>query len=74
MNLRVIHIDVFENGVMNEKVRNKGRQHKSIRRKKRKGKLYMINDMSEYVILSQLMDTLGNVNHAVSISGVWIYD
>ena len=29
--------------------------------------------MSEYVTLVPLVDTLGNVNHDVTISGVWIY-
>ena len=35
---------------------------------------YIFNDISENVTLVQLMDTAGNVNHTVSITGRWIYD
>ena len=33
----------------------------------------ILNDMSECVTLVKLMDTLGNINHSVSIDGVWVY-
>ena len=33
-----------------------------------------INNINEYVMLIQLMDSPGNVSHSDSISGVWIYD
>ena len=32
------------------------------------------NDISEYVTLVQLMDSLENVNHAISVVGYWIFD
>ena len=32
------------------------------------------NNMSEHFILVQLMDTLGNVNNAISIVGYFIFD
>ena len=32
------------------------------------------NDISEYVTLVKLMDSLGNVNHAISIVGYSIFD
>ena len=34
----------------------------------------ILNDISEVVTLVQLMDSLGNVNRAISIVGVWIFD
>ena len=34
----------------------------------------VLNDISEYVTLVQLMDSLGNVNHDTSIVGNWIFD
>ena len=34
----------------------------------------ILNDISEDVTLVQLMDSLGNVNHAISIVGHWIFD
>ena len=33
----------------------------------------ILNDTSENVILVQLMDALGNVNHAISIVGYCIF-
>ena len=34
----------------------------------------ILNNVSEYVNLVQLMDSLGNLNHAISIVGYWISD
>ena len=34
----------------------------------------IINNVSEYVTLVQLMESLVNVNHAISIVGYWIFD
>ena len=34
----------------------------------------ILNDISEYVTLVQLMDSLGNLNHAISMIGYWIFD
>ena len=33
----------------------------------------ILNDISENVTLVQLMGSLGNVNHAISIVGYWIF-
>ena len=33
-----------------------------------------MKDISKYVTLVQLMDSLGNVNHAISVVGYWIFD
>ena len=34
----------------------------------------ILTDISEHVILVQLMDFLGNVNHAISAVVYWIFD
>ena len=34
----------------------------------------VLNDISEDITLVQLMDSLGNVNHAISIIWYWIFD
>ena len=34
----------------------------------------IIKNVSEHVTLVQLMESLGNVNHAISIVGRWIFD
>ena len=33
-----------------------------------------LEDISENVPLVQLIDSLGNVNHAISVVGYWIFD
>ena len=35
---------------------------------------YILNDIIENITLVQLMNSLGNVNHAISIVGYWIFD
>ena len=34
----------------------------------------ILNKISEYVTLVQLMDSLGNINHDIIIVGYWIFD
>ena len=34
----------------------------------------ILNDISEDVTLVQLMDSLGNANHDISVVGYWILD
>ena len=36
--------------------------------------LDILNDISENLTLVQLMDSLGNLNRAISILGHWIFD
>ena len=40
----------------------------------KKGKFDIMNDISENITLVQLMDSFGNVNHAVSIVLYWIFE
>ena len=42
--------------------------------RKNKGTFDIIPDIRENVTLVQLMDTLGNVNHYISILCYWIFD
>ena len=41
---------------------------------KKKGSYDIMSDISENFTLVQLMDSLGNVNHAISVVGYWIFD
>ena len=40
---------------------------------KTKGLFYITKNISEHVKLVQFVYTVGNVNHAVSIAGNWIF-
>ena len=57
-------------------MRHKGEQHLryNLKKCKNKGDFDILNDISEKVTLVQLMDTLGNMNHAIIIKGYWIFD
>ena len=35
---------------------------------------YILNDISEDLTLVQLVDSLGNMNNAISVVGYWIFD
>ena len=37
------------------------------------GSFDILTDISEHVALVQLMDSLGNANHAISVVGYWIF-
>ena len=60
---------------MIDKERNKGGEchHYKLKKTNKRVTFDIINDISEYITLVQLVDTVVNVNHAVSISGFWIY-
>ena len=38
------------------------------------GSYDILSEISEHVTLVKLMDYLGNVNHAISVVGYWIFD
>ena len=40
----------------------------------KKGPFEILNDTGAYVTLVQLMDKFGDLNHAVSIYFIWIYN
>ena len=55
---------------------NKGetRVHYKLMKYKMMGEYEILEDISANVTLVQLMDSLGNVNHAISVVGSWIFD
>ena len=65
----------FSKSIMSNKDKNKVEQCPNFNITLWKLKVWfkIINDISENFTLLQLMDTVGNVNHAVSIVGYWIF-
>ena len=66
----------FASEIMQNRKRNKGeaRVHYSLERKNKKGEYDILKNISANVTLVQLMDSLGNVNHAICVVGSWIFD
>ena len=66
----------FANEIMPNRKRNKGeaRVHYKLIKYNNKGDYKILEDISANVTLVQLMDSLGNVNHAISVVGSWIFD
>ena len=48
--------------------------HYKLIKYKKKGDYKFLEDISANVTLVQLMDSLVNVNHAISVVGNWIFD
>ena len=48
--------------------------HYSLIKYKKNGYYGILKEISEHVTLVQLVDYLGNVNHAISVVGYWIFD
>ena len=61
---------------MQNKKRNKGetRVHYSLMKYKKMGDYKILEDISANITLVQLMDSLGNMNQAISVVGSWISD
>ena len=61
---------------MKGKLRHKGQYHLryKLNKWKNKGTFDILNEISENVTLVQLMVTIGNLNHVISIVGYWIFD
>ena len=61
--------------MLNHKI-NKGeaRMHYKLIKYKKMGDYKILEDICENVTLVQLMDSIGNVNHAISVVGNWIFD
>ena len=66
----------FENDILKNKKINRGetKVYYNLIKYKKKGLYKILEDISENVTLVQLMDSLGNVNHAISVVGNWIFD
>ena len=69
------HID-FANDILKSKKRNNGetKVQYSLIKYKKKGLYKILEYISENVTLVLLMYFLGNVNHAFSVVGYWIFD
>ena len=61
---------------MLNKKRNKGetRVHYQLIKYKKMGDYEILENISANVTLVQLMDSLGNVNHDISVFGSWIFE
>ena len=66
----------FANEIMLNNRGNKGeaRVHYQLIKYRLMGEYRILEDISANVTLVQLMDSLGNVNHAISVFGSWIFD
>ena len=66
----------FENEIMLNRKRNKGeaRVHYKMMKYKKMGEYKILEDISANVTVVQLMDSLGNVNHDISVVGSLIFD
>ena len=57
-----------------KKLKGEPKVHYSLIKYKKKGSYDILTDISEHVTLIKLMDSWGNVNHAISVVGYWIFD
>ena len=66
----------FANSIVSNEARNFGEQHLRYKLKQRKktGTFDILNNISDYVTLLKLMDSIGNESHTVSVGGKWIFD
>ena len=66
----------FANDILKKNKRNivEPKMHYNLIKYKKKGQYKILEDISENVTLVQLMDSLGNVNHAISVVGYCIFD
>ena len=63
----------FSNAILKNQKRVKGEQ-KLYYRMKNTGSFNILNDIIEHVTLVQLMDSISNVNHNISVVGYWIFE
>ena len=66
----------FANEIMLNRKINKGetRVHYKLMKYKKIGEYKILEDISAKFTLVKLMDSLGNVNNAISVFGSWIFD
>ena len=66
----------FSNDILKNEIIIKGEPtlYYSLMKYKQTAYYDILKDISENVTLVQLMDSLGNINHAISVVGYWIYD
>ena len=66
----------FENDILENKKRNVGeaRVKYNLINYKKMYEHKFLEDISENITLGQLMDSLGNMNHDISVVGNWIFE
>ena len=64
----------FANYILKSQKIDIGKQvfYYNLKKYKQKGSFNNVNNISEHVTLVQLMNSLGNVNHAIRVLGSWI--
>ena len=62
------------NDILKGKNRYGPKVHYNLIKYKKKGLYKILEEISKYVTLVQLMDSLGNVNHAISVVVKCIFD
>ena len=67
---------IFRNDILKNQKRNKGepKVHYNLIKYKKMREYKILEDISKNVTLVQLMDSLENVNHAISVVGNCIFD
>ena len=69
-----IHIDFANDILKSKKIKGKQRVYYIPRKYKKMGYYDIMTDISEHITLVQLVDSLVNVNRAISVVGYWIFD
>ena len=66
----------FANAILkNEKqIKGEPKVYYSLMKNEKKGSYDILTDISENVTLIKLIGYLGNVNHAISVVGYWIFE
>ena len=66
----------FANDILKNENKVKGgpKVHYSLRKYLNKGSYDIMTYMGENITLFKLMDSLGNIDHAISVVGYWIFD
>ena len=66
----------FANDILKNKKRNEGetKVHYILIKYKKKSLYKILEDISKHVTMIQLMYSLGNMNHAISVVGYWIFE
>ena len=68
-------IDFVDDILKNEKkLKGEPKVHYRLIKYKNKGPYDILKYISQHINLVQLMDSLGNVKHAISVVGYWIFD
>ena len=67
----ILRNDILKNKKINV---SEARVHYNLIKYKKMREYKILEDISANVTLLQLMDSLGNVNHDISVVGNWIFD